>query len=65
MNIPVGTLTQREKDLALLGYCPYCKRPIRNWKVSTSYIYRTKLSKEGIDDITGHSISCDYKEITL
>ena len=65
MLVPKHPLSEWERDLALLGYCPFCMQQIRNWKISNSLSFRRKQLERGIDDITGHTVLCKYKEINL
>jgi len=61
-------LTQEQRDLALLGKCPYCKRGVKGWKPmlgSFAPEWWATMDENGIDAATGHRKDCAYKDIRL
>lgn len=57
------------RDAALCGLCPFCRRPIRNWRLPVEGLppdlYAHIRDDWKIDPRTGHAMSCPRKEITL
>jgi hypothetical protein len=58
-------LTDRQRDLALLGICPFCERGIRGHRVANADRRIDKLIAEGIDPMTGHRMDCAMPEVRL
>lgn len=71
-------LTPRQRDLALLGECPWCEENIRGWNLLSSGISsnvtRAVSFQEieglekiypGIDIRTGHKLDCEHSDIKL
>jgi len=68
----IPDLTARQRDLALLGYCPFCEEQIRGTWLYQEYL--RGFSSEWIADSfhrslesidTGHRADCEHKEIRL
>jgi hypothetical protein len=60
-------LTSRQRDLALLGICPFCERGVRGHyrpNAESKKLIDDLLSKN-IDPITGHDLNCSMPEVRL
>jgi hypothetical protein len=65
-NIP--ELSQHQRDLMIMGKCPFCERTIKDWKpVVGSFApeFYATCYDHGIDPSTGHKEDCPYKDIKL
>jgi hypothetical protein len=58
-------LTERQRDLALLGLCPYCEQPIRAYRAPSASRRIDDLLTSGIDPMTGHRMDCAMPEVRL
>jgi hypothetical protein len=58
-------LTEHQRDLALIGVCPFCSQPIRGHRVARADRHIDKLIVEGIDPMTGHKMDCAMPEVRL
>ena len=61
-------LSQHQRDLMLMGLCPFCEQQIRGWEPVTGFCapeFWASCDDRGIDGGTGHKKSCEHKEITL
>jgi hypothetical protein len=61
-------MTQAQRDLALLGKCPYCEQSVRGWKpVFGAFApeWWATMREHGIDGANGHRENCAHKDIRL
>lgn len=65
MNQP---LTDTQRDLILLGKCPFCSRPVKGWKPVFGYFapeWFATMRENGIDPSSGHRANCAQKDIRI
>ena len=55
----------RQRDLALLGICPYCEQPIRAYRAPSASRRIEDLLTSGLDPMTGHRMDCVMLEAGL
>lgn len=71
IQVDDGILTHRQRDLALLGQCPWCEENIRDfwrfWGKEISEYTPTgqRMKEEGVDSRSGHKLDCEHKDIKL
>jgi hypothetical protein len=67
-SAPVDTnkpplLSSRQRDMALLGICPFCEQGVRGFKQREgSY---DQLIENSIDPMNGHRMDCPMPEVRL
>lgn len=70
-NQEKAMLTSRQRDLALLGQCPWCEASIRGYvrEPASCQYHEERLEqnykKEGLDMWSGHKLDCEHKDIKL
>ena len=68
MKPTLPELTPHQRDLMLMGMCPFCEERIKNWKpVFGSFApeWWATIREVGRDPNTGHKLNCKYKNIRL
>ena len=58
-------LDDRQRDLALLGICPFCEEPIRAYRTPAADGRIDQLLTKGIDPMTGHDMRCEMPQVRL
>ena len=57
--------TAFQRDLLLIGKCPFCRKEIKGWHGYAGQEHATMMRERGLDPVTGHAESCPRKEIRL
>jgi hypothetical protein len=61
-------LTETQRDLVLLGKCPYCQRSIKAWKAPMGSFAPeawATLREHGVNPGNGHMQACTHQDIRL
>ena len=64
----IPELTQHQRDLLVMGKCPFCERTIKGYSSPEGSFAPeawATLREHGVDPSSGHSENCVHKDIRL